>query len=167
MCILCEENDDINNALIKRPTYGKKKHMTKLSYYIGEFNKVHYQPILKDYSYHRLLFWLLGKHECQNIRRAFFLEDNNSVMAERDYAEALKAEFDMEIQSEAFGFNHTISIEVGTCEYHNKYHNYVSNQVKVKIYFHSYFLGDSAQNEAIIFENMIFSFTWCMIITCP
>ena len=31
-------------------------------------------------------------------------------MTERGYAEALKAEFDMEIQSEAFGSNRTLSI---------------------------------------------------------
>ena len=49
--------------------------------------------------------------------------DNNSVMTERDYAEALKAEFYMEIQSEVFGFSPNLSIEVSTCEYHNKYHN--------------------------------------------
>ena len=40
----------------------------------------------------------------------------NAMMIERDYAEALKSEFDMEIQSEAFGFNQTLSIEGSTCE---------------------------------------------------
>ena len=41
-------------------------------------------------------------------------------MTEHDYAEALKTEFDMEIQSEAFGFNHTLSTEGCTCEYNDK-----------------------------------------------
>ena len=45
-----------------------------------------------------------------------FLEYMNAMMIERDYAEALKSEFDMEIQSEAFGFNQTLSIEGSTCE---------------------------------------------------
>ena len=31
-------------------------------------------------------------------------------MTEHDYAKALKAEFDMEVQSEAFGFNFKLSI---------------------------------------------------------
>ena len=31
LCKLCEENYDINNDLIKRPEYGKKKHLTKIS----------------------------------------------------------------------------------------------------------------------------------------
>ena len=29
LCKICEANDDINNVLIKIPTYGKKKHLTK------------------------------------------------------------------------------------------------------------------------------------------
>ena len=57
-----------------------------------------------------MLLCLLGKHEQIFHRREAFLEDKNDVITERDYAEALKAYFDMEIQSEALGFNHTISI---------------------------------------------------------
>ena len=75
-------------------------------------------------------------------------------MIERDYSEALEAEFDMEIQSEAFGFNITLSIEVSTCEYHNKYHNYENNEGKVKMDFHSHFSDDSAHNAATTFEHM-------------
>ena len=58
---------------------------------------------------------LLGKNECKYLRREDFLADNNAVMTERDYTEALKAEFDMEIQSEEFGFNRTLSIEGSNC----------------------------------------------------
>ena len=75
-------------------------------------------------------------------------------MLKGDCAEALKAEFDMEIQSEEFGFNCTLLIEVSTCQYRNKYHNCVSNQGKVKVYFHSHFLDDSAQNVDTKFEKM-------------
>ena len=57
-------------------------------------------------------------------------------MTERDYAEEFKEEFDMEIQSEEFGFNHTLSIEDSACEYHNKYQNYVRNEGKVNMDFH-------------------------------
>ena len=35
---ICEANDDINNDLIKRPTYRKKKRLTYMSYYIGDFH---------------------------------------------------------------------------------------------------------------------------------
>ena len=77
---------------------------------IGELHKLHYQPMLKKYAYHRMFLCLLGKLEWKYLRREYFLAENNDVITERDYSEALKAEFDMEIQSEAFGFNLNISI---------------------------------------------------------
>ena len=43
------------------------------------------------------------------------LEENSSVMTENYFSEVLKAEFDMEILSEVFGKNRTLSIEVSTC----------------------------------------------------
>ena len=59
-----------------------------------------------------ILLCLLGKHDCKELRSEDILVDNNSnaAMIEHDYTEALKAEFDMEIQSESFGFNRTLSI---------------------------------------------------------
>ena len=54
----------------------------------------------------------------------------------------------MEIQSEAFCFNRTISIEDSTREYRNKNLNDVSNEVNVKMGFHSHFSDDPAQNVA-------------------
>ena len=60
----------------------------------------------------------------------------------------------MEIYSEAFGFNHTLSIEGSDCEYHNKYHNDERNQENVKMDFHSHFSNDSAHNSATTFEHM-------------
>ena len=35
----------IYNGLIKRPEYGKKKPLTKMSCYIGEFHRVSYQKM--------------------------------------------------------------------------------------------------------------------------
>ena len=93
----------------------------------GEFHKVHYQPMLKKFAYNKMLLCLLGKNECKYFRREAFLDDNNAVMKERDYSEALKSEFYMEIKSESFGFNCNLSIDRSTCEYHYKDHNYVRN----------------------------------------
>ena len=109
------KKDDINNVLIKIPTYGKKKHITNISCSIGEFRKVYYQQMLSKYAYHRMLLCLLGKHEYKNLRNEDFLADNNAMMTKCDYDEALKANFDMEIQLEIFGFNRTLSIEFSTC----------------------------------------------------
>ena len=60
---ICGENDDIYNSLIKRTKNGNKKHLTKLLYFIGEFNKINYQPMLNKYEYHRILLCLPGRHE--------------------------------------------------------------------------------------------------------
>ena len=64
--------------------------------------------MLKNYAYHRIKLRLLGKNECKNTRIGDCLADNNSVMTERDYSEALKVKFDMEIQSYSFGLNLTL-----------------------------------------------------------
>ena len=50
-----------------------------------------------------------------------------SIIIECDFAEASKEEFDIIIKSEAFGFKHIIYKEGITCEYYDKYHNYVIN----------------------------------------
>ena len=57
---LCEEDYYINNVIINRPSYGKNKHLTKMSYSIGNFHIVHYQTMLKKYEYHRMLMCFLG-----------------------------------------------------------------------------------------------------------
>ena len=75
-------------------------------------------------------------------------------MTDRDYSESLKSIFGMDIQSESFGFNRTLSIEVSTCEYHNKYRNDIINEANLKMDFHSNFSADSAQNAATTFEHM-------------
>ena len=50
-----------------------------------------YGTILENYSYHRMLFYLLDKHELQDLIRESFSANNNYVMIEHDYDEALKA----------------------------------------------------------------------------
>ena len=42
-------------------------------------------------------------------------------MTERDYDEALNAEFETQIQSKAFGLNHLLSIQDSDCAYHDKH----------------------------------------------
>ena len=60
-------------------------------------------------------------------------------MIEHDHAKALKAKLDMEMKSQAFVFNHNISIEGSTYEYHDKYNNDVSNEGNAKMDLHSHF----------------------------
>ena len=80
VCRPFEANYDINNGIIKRPTYEKSKNITKMSWYIGEFHKVNYQPMLKKYAYHLMLFCFLDKNDGKNIRNKYCLADKNTVM---------------------------------------------------------------------------------------
>ena len=95
LCKLFGENDDIKNFIIKSPTYRKKKHLKKMSCYIGEFHMVNYSQMLENYSYHGMLLCLLGKHEWNILIREPFLADNIPFMTKNDYDEALESEFDM------------------------------------------------------------------------
>ena len=88
----------------------------------------------------------------QKVNKTRLFSENNDVITERDYAEEVKAEFDMEIQSEAFGFNNNISIEDSTGEYHDKDRNDVSNEESTKMNFHSHFSDDSSYNAATLFK---------------
>ena len=67
----------------------------------------------------------------------------------------------MEIQSDTFGFNRTLSKEGSTCEDHNKDQNDEINQGKVKMDFHSHFSYDSDHNYATTFEH-VEKFIYCM-----
>ena len=64
---LSEENGDIRNGLIKSPTNGKNKNVTKMSCSIGEFDMVYYRIILNKHSYHKMILCLLGKHDCKKL----------------------------------------------------------------------------------------------------
>ena len=96
----------------------------------------------------------------QKHYKIYFLADNNNIMAERHYAEALKEELETEIQSEAYDFNHTISIESSTFEYHNKSCNYVSNEKKERMDFHSNFSDESSHNAATTFLDIKIFIHW-------
>ena len=96
----------------------------------------------------------------KEVKKRRFFSDNNSFMTEHDYSGALKASFDMEIHSEAFGFNCSLSIEVSIFEYHDKYHSGVSNDGKLKMDFHSHFLDESDQNADTTCEHMKIFIHW-------
>eukprot|EP00957_Ditylum_brightwellii_P097580 7431586-Ditylum_brightwellii.AAC.1 len=83
---------------------------------------------------------LLGKHNDEEQRRQVFMNNKNALMTECDFAEGLKAESDIEIQSEAFGLNRSLSIEGFSCNYHNQSLNDNGEISPVKMDFHSPFI---------------------------
>ena len=69
----------------------RRNTLLKCHVLLVSFKKVHYEPMLKKYEYHKMVLCLLGNHECKNVVREDVLEYNADIMTERDYAEALNA----------------------------------------------------------------------------
>ena len=86
---LFEEKYEIKNGIIKSSTYGKKKHLTKMSSSFGEFHMVYYTSILKKYTHHSMLRCLIGE-KVQGVKKTILFSDINYVMTERDYNKGLK-----------------------------------------------------------------------------
>ena len=60
---------------------------------------IHYQSMLKKYTYHSMVLCLLGKISARS-QEWIFSADNDYFMTGHYYYEALKAEFDTEIHSD-------------------------------------------------------------------
>ena len=160
-CPECMENVAQDTAPTKLPSYGSKQYLTKKTCSIGQFHSDYYQPFLEKYVYHRMLFSCLGQYEAKKSRKDAFKANIQSVMTERDYAEGMKCEFDQEIQSEAFGYNRTLSIEGSSCEYHvqDPDNDTGNTETCIKMDFHSHFSDSSKQNAATTYEHMKTSIT--------
>ena len=103
------KNNDIKIGLIKIPTYGNKKHPTKYHFLLVSLTRCiinQCQISMNTIVYH----CVYQKNKSAKSYKIILLADNNDVMTERDYYEVLKSQFQMEIQSEEFGFNGNISI---------------------------------------------------------
>ena len=103
------KNNDIKIGLIKIPTYGNKKHPTKYHFLLVSLTRCiinQCQISMNTIVYH----CVYQKNKSAKSYKIILLADNNDVMTERDYYEALKEDFDMENQAEAFCFNLTLQI---------------------------------------------------------
>ena len=72
----------------------------------------------------------------------------------------------MEIQSEEFRFNLTLSIEVITCEYHDKYFNDLIYEANLKMNFLPHLSNDSAHNSATTCEHINILIRWMYEVNC-
>ena len=92
---------------------------------IGEFHCQHYMPLLQKYAHQRQLIPLLGQYGAKQSRKEAFVIENSVIMADKDYAATPKAEFNNEIQLEAFGYNRTLSMGGSSLTYYD--HNDINN----------------------------------------
>ena len=102
-------------ASVKLPSTGRvnnKKQLQSFTKPIGDFMNQVYIPKLKEYKYHRNHFIMLSKNYTGKDRRENgFMKSLHDVFTSRDYAERLMASFDMEIMSQHFGGNASVSME--------------------------------------------------------
>jgi hypothetical protein len=141
-CGLCEQIGDEK----KRGRVGKRRHLILLSQPIGVFIKDLYLPSLEAYTFHQPRVRILSKNGCGNLRNDAFSNHISSVKTRRDYAEAISAVFNFEIQSDHFGNNRSLSIEGSSVEFHN------DNGIRLEVHFH--FADKSDQNVASTHAHM-------------
>jgi hypothetical protein len=105
-----------------------------------------YVPSLEAYAFHQPHVSILSKNGCGNLRDDAFSNLKSSVKTRRDYAEAVSAVFNYEIQSQHFGNNRSLSMEGTSIEFHDK------NGIRLEVYSH--FADKSDQNAASTHAHM-------------
>jgi hypothetical protein len=110
------------------------------------FMKDFYLPSLEAYAFHQPHFSILSKNGCGDLRNDAFSNFKSSVKTRRDYAEAVSAVFNSEIQSDHFGNNRSLSIEGSLIEFHDE------NGIRLEV--HSHFADKSDQNAASTHAHM-------------
>jgi hypothetical protein len=89
----------------------ERKHLTLLVCPIGIFMKDYYLPALEKDAYHIHHLKFLSKDFCGKDRIDAFRKRPGDVNTRRDYAERLLAKFNLEIQSDHFGNDRSLSME--------------------------------------------------------
>ena len=152
----CQQcNDD--NLVGKPGKISTRKHLTKKETSIQEFHNQYYLPSLEKYAYHLPHVQVLGKHHCSKLRHDAFLDNPSSLFTKRDYADRLQTAFSMEIQSDHFGKQRSLSMEGSTIEYHLTNLKVQSNNLRNKMTtteFHSHLADESTQDSATTHEHM-------------
>ena len=126
------------SATKKRGKIRTRKYLTLLTKPVGVFHRDYYQPMLEKYSLHLWHVRILSKCGCGAMRQDWFKRCPNFIKTIRDYAERLKFEFNLEIQSEHFGNCWSLSIEGCSCRF--------IKEGKILIEMHSHFSDSSRQD---------------------
>jgi hypothetical protein len=123
-----------------------RKYLTLLTKPVGVFHRDFYQPMLEKYALHLWHVRILSKCGCGAMRHDWFKRSNNFIKMIRDYAERLKFEFNLEIQSEHFGNCRSLSIEGCSCRF--------MRAGLLLMEMHSHFSDSSRQDARTTFAHM-------------
>lgn len=134
------------SATKKRGKVRTRKYLTLLTKPVGVFHRDFYQPMLEKYALHLWHVRILSKCGCGAMRQDWFKRSHNFIKTIRDYAERLKFEFNLEIQSEHFGNCRSLSIEGCSCRF--------MKEGQLLMEMHSHFSDSSRQDARTTYAHM-------------
>ena len=103
---------------------------------------------------------LLRRYYCKKKYDSAFWNHPSDVQTSHDYAKCLKAEFNLEIQSEHFGNSQSLSIEGSTVEIQ------WLRKSEPSLEFHSHFSDGKQQDACMKYAHMRVLFYWLIKMYC-
>jgi hypothetical protein len=146
-CDVCEEEHE-SNPRFKKGKIRRRKELTRSEETIGLFMEEYYLPLLEKYRFHQPHVHLLSKYGVGAGRHAAFRGLLHALFTKRDFAEAIQAEMDNEVQGDHFGKIRKMMLEGCSVEF------FSAELGKFTKEFHSHLSDDCKQNAATSFENM-------------
>ena len=125
-----------------------KKLLTMNKVTIGNFMSDFYLLALEKCVYHIHNVKMLSKNVCGSKRRTAFIYKHGSLLTVRVYSERLSDHFDLEIQSNHFGNQRSLSIE--GCSVDVSMNSSIS-----RLPFYSHFSDDTRQYASITNAHMM------------
>ena len=110
ICYMCKQESSSDNST----KIYTRKELVMMETNISDFHTSFYIPAIPKLAFHLPHVHILGTNHCGAIRRkAFKLRELfQDVLCCRDYADRVVASFYHQIQSEYYGGNRSMSIEV-------------------------------------------------------
>ena len=125
-----------------------------VSFSISDFHTSLYKPAIQNLAFHLPHVRILGTNHCSELRRTAFKRRElfQDVLCHHDYAERVVASFANKIQSEYYGGNRSVSIEVIALEHFSAVPQSDINSSSFSrprhAVFHSFLSDDSKQDSA-------------------
>ena len=95
----------------------------------------------------------MSKNGCSGERYKAFCDNENSIITKRDYAEAIEAKMNKEIQGDHFGEQGRIKLEGATAQFHLYPTNMNEEADSFNKHYFAHFSDDADQCAATSYEN--------------
>ena len=111
-----------------------------------------YHSHLQKMLHHTVHVKLLGSRKCGQMCRDFVLNDSGAVLMEEDYAEKYQGTPNGEIQSEHFGKDASVSMEMRIVNFHGKNGSEKGRRHRTITY--AVLSDEQAQNSSTTYQNL-------------